>query len=81
MDRDFVINRLGQADFVELPAIPAVSRDPKDDKFLATARAGRVDYLVTEDRDLLDLVEYEGTKIITTEEFLRVLEEPGSQAA
>ena len=34
---------------------PQVSRDPKDDKFLATAVASEADYVVSEDRDLLDL--------------------------
>lgn len=31
------------------------SRDPDDNLLLATARSGRADYLVTNDRDLLDL--------------------------
>lgn len=31
------------------------SRDPDDNVFLATAAAGRADYLITNDRDLLDL--------------------------
>ena len=31
------------------------SRDPDDDMVLATATAGKADYLVTNDRDLLDL--------------------------
>jgi predicted nucleic acid-binding protein len=35
--------------------IPQVTRDPKDDKFLATATAGEAGYLVSEDPDLLDL--------------------------
>src|SRR5258705_155732 len=33
--------------------IPPTSRDPKDDKYLATAQAADADYLVTEDNDLL----------------------------
>ena len=31
------------------------SRDPSDDAFLSTAKVGRVAYLVTNDRDLLEL--------------------------
>lgn len=31
------------------------SRDPDDNIFLSTARAGRADFLITNDRDLLDL--------------------------
>lgn len=32
-----------------------LSRDPDDNEFLSAARAGRAHYLVTNDRDLLDL--------------------------
>src|SRR5665647_392764 len=59
MDMARVIDILGQAEIVEVPAIPAVSRDFKDDKFLATARAAGAEYLITEDEDLLVLGEYE----------------------
>lgn len=37
---------------VMLPEIPRVCRDPDDDKVLATAMFGDVDYLVTADDDL-----------------------------
>jgi putative PIN family toxin of toxin-antitoxin system len=50
------------------------SRDPKDDPFLAGALAGGADYLVTNDRDLLDLGKPFGVAIVTPVEFLRVLE-------
>jgi putative PIN family toxin of toxin-antitoxin system len=66
---------LSHATVVDLTAIPAVSRDPKDDKFLATAAAAQADYLVTEDQDLLVLREYEGTRIITAPRFLYILDE------
>lgn len=59
---------------VELPSIPAVSRDPKDDKVLATAKAASADYLVSEDEDLLVLGTHEGTQIVNAATFLRVLE-------
>jgi uncharacterized protein len=63
---------LASADEAPLTHIPAVSRDPKDDKFLATAVAGQATYLVSEDKDLLDIGEYEGIKIITAAAFLAV---------
>ncbi len=34
------------------------SRDPDDNLFLSTARSGRAEYLITNDRDLLDLPGY-----------------------
>jgi len=68
-----ILSLLASAEWVDVPDIPPVSRDPKDDKFLATAKAGQAAYLVSEDRDLLDLSEYEGMPIITAEAFLRIL--------
>jgi hypothetical protein len=51
---------------------PQASRDAKDNKFLAAAEAAKADYLVSEDRDLLDLTEHQGTRIIPAHEFLQV---------
>ncbi len=75
MDLARVIDILGQAEIVEAPAIPAVSRDAKDDKFLATALAAGAEYLVTEDEDLLVIGEYEGVRIVDAATFLTILEE------
>lgn len=47
-----------------------VRRDPEDDKFLECALAGRAEYLVTGDRDLLELGSYRGVRILTVGEFL-----------
>lgn len=74
LDLRAVLDLLAQAEIVELGTIPATSRDPKDDKFLATALAGAADYLVTEDHDLLVLTEHAGTKIVTAATFLDLLE-------
>jgi len=75
MNMTMVLNLLARADIVEIDLIQPVSRDVKDDKFLATAHMAKADYLVTEDNDLLVLEEYEGVKIITTETFLEILEQ------
>ncbi|MBL8794185.1 MAG: putative toxin-antitoxin system toxin component, PIN family [Planctomycetia bacterium] len=52
------------------------SRDPDDNVFLATAFAGRAEYLITNDRDLLDLSEeFRKTlsfEILTPRRFLQV---------
>lgn len=55
------------------PLVEQVGRDIKDDKFLACAMEAKADYLVTGDEDLLVLIEYEGIKIVTPREFLKVL--------
>jgi uncharacterized protein len=70
-----VIEILEQAEAVDIDEIPPVSRDPKDDKFLATALAGVADYLVSEDQDLLVLGDHHGIPIITAARFLKVLEQ------
>jgi len=55
------------------PTIPAVSRDSKDDVFLATAIESKAQYLVTEDNDLLVLHPYRGVEILNALDFLNVL--------
>ncbi len=74
LDLGAVIELIGRAAAVDVQAIPATSRDPKDDKFLATAAAARADYLVSEDQDLLVLRQYRGVQIVDAAMFLGVLE-------
>jgi hypothetical protein len=49
-------------------------RDPKDDKFLACAVEGRAHYLISSDRDLLDLRHYRDVAIVNPGQFLLALE-------
>lgn len=55
-----------------------LSRDPDDDMLLATAHTGRARYLVTNDRDLLEIPSKERRgfrfKIVRPAELLRLLE-------
>lgn len=60
-----------------LGPIPAVSRDAKDDYLIAHALAGAADYLVSWDKDLLDLREIDGLKMVNPPAFLRALREAG----
>lgn len=55
-------------------SLPGVTRDPKDDMFLACAVEGQADYLVSSDRDLLVLREYAGICILNPGEFLIALQ-------
>jgi len=52
---------------------PVVPDDPDDDFIVATALATQADYIVSGDKHLLDLKEYQGIQIITPRQFLRVL--------
>lgn len=54
---------------VEPAEIPTVCRDPDDDQVLAAAIMRRVTFIVTGDRDLLDLGSHEGVEIITPATF------------
>lgn len=62
-----------------LPEIHVIRRDPKDDKILACALTTQANYIVTRDKDLLDLNNYHGTQIITPEDFIAVLQQGANQ--
>lgn len=53
--------------------LSGVTRDPKDDPLVACAVEGKADYLVSGDRDLLDLGEYEGIRIVSPSRFAGIL--------
>lgn len=74
LDLRRVLQIVGQATWVDVENVPLVSRDPKDDKFLATAQAADADYLISEDEDLLVLGSHEGIPIIRAARFLSILE-------
>ena len=46
-----------------------VCRDPKDDPILGTAIQGGCQYIITGDKDLLDLKKYRGINIISPRDF------------
>ena len=72
------LNRLRiAADLVdELPHLTVV-RDPNDDMVIATAVRAQVAYIVTRDKDLLSLQDYEGIAMITPEAFIAIVRERG----
>jgi putative PIN family toxin of toxin-antitoxin system len=50
-----------------------ISRDPDDNRVLECAVDGQCEYVVSYDRDLLDLEQCDGIEIAGAERFLRVL--------
>lgn len=54
--------------------IRGVCRDPGDDKFLACALSGSAHFILSGDKDLIDLKSYKTIRIIKTSEFLRLFE-------
>lgn len=57
-------------DLIEVKSIVTVCRDPKDNFLLALAKDGKADYLLTGDKDLLDLLKFGKTKIKTITAFI-----------
>lgn len=57
-------------DFIEVKSIVNVCRDAKDNFLLALAKDGDAAYLLTGDKDLLDLKRFGKTKISTISEFI-----------
>ena len=53
-----------------LGPVPAYTRDPKDDKFVACALVGDANYLITEDKDMLILEVVGDVRIVTPYDFL-----------
>jgi len=54
-------------------SVPRIAPDPDDDVVIGTALAAKADFIVTGDRALLTLAEYEGGRIISVSEALRSL--------
>lgn len=50
-------------DLIEVSSIVTICRDPKDNFLLALAKDGKADYLLTGDKDLLELEKFGKTKI------------------
>jgi len=60
------------AQIVEPSKVEKVCRDPDDDNILAAALAGKADYIVTTDKDLLVLRKYKGIQIITPTDLRKI---------
>lgn len=71
-----------RAELVEAPdVVPSYTRDPKDDMFVACAIAGRANFLVTEDLDLLVLDGLMDVRMVTPYGFIRVSRDAPSTGA
>ena len=75
-----LINLLPQASIVEVPSSTELCRDPTDDKFVDCAVSGRVQFLVSYDKDLVDdarlkraLFEF-GVEIVEPPDFLNEIQ-------
>ncbi len=69
------IRSLARLIAVDLDAVPAYTRDPKDDRFVACAIAGNAHFLVTEDQDILLLDSLSDVRMVTPYAFVELLRE------
>ena len=51
--------------------IRVIEPDPNDDKFIECAALGEADFLITGDKHLLRVVQYQGTVILSPSDFLK----------
>ena len=61
--------------FIDLDSVKSavnVCRDPNDDFLLALSKDGKADYLVTGDKDLLSLIRYRKTDIVTFSQLIAI---------
>jgi uncharacterized protein len=58
---------------IESQSIVSACRDPKDNYLLALAKDSNADFLITGDQDLLILENFDLTKIVTYQDFLKIV--------
>jgi uncharacterized protein len=68
---DYVEWYAGIAESVIVTEHVTACRDPKDDKFLSLAVAGKADCIIAGDSDLLDMIAYNGIPIYSAVNFLK----------
>ena len=68
---DFVSQIYKPENEIKNPPIVKKSEDPDDDKYLACAKKGRADYIVSADDHLLIIKKFENTEIVRPSEFIR----------
>ena len=61
-------------EFIEVASAITVCRDLKDNFILALSIDGNADYIVTGDKDLLSLNGFKGKKIISINEFIKIID-------
>jgi putative PIN family toxin of toxin-antitoxin system len=67
---------LGSKSFLVRPEkkLDIVKDDPDDNKFIEAAVEGGADYIVSQDKHLLNIKEYGGIQILRPEDFLKILD-------
>lgn len=69
IDENILMPLVARMQIVEGKAIVQICRDPDDNKFLECAKDAHALYIVSGDKDLLDIGIYEEIEILTAKEF------------
>jgi len=72
---EFILLLSQLADIVHPKHKVDICRDKKDNKFIELALSAKAEIIVSSDNDLLDIKEYNGIKILSASEFLKILED------
>ena len=70
---EMLLNLESYIELIEVKSNVKVCRDTKDNFLLALSKDGKADYLLTGDKDLLDLAKFGKTEILTISKFLEEL--------
>lgn len=69
---ELISSLAAHGEIVTVRSVVELCRDPDDDHFLALCKDGKADLLITGDKDLLTLMAFKKTRIITPAEFLQL---------
>ena len=69
LNRNILMPLINSLEMIEPKTHLEISRDPDDDKFIECAKDADALYIVSGDKDLLTIEEYDGIQIITAKEF------------
>jgi predicted nucleic acid-binding protein len=71
---DQLVDRYAEvASLVRPSVVPRIAPDPDDDAVIGTAVAAKADSIVTGDRSLLSVAEYQGVRIIGVSEAVQII--------
>jgi putative PIN family toxin of toxin-antitoxin system len=62
------------AEFVSVQSNIQICRDPKDNFLLSLALDSEADFLITGDKDLLEIAQFKKTRIITISRFFELMQ-------
>jgi len=75
---DTIARYLSFARLVKIPGtLKAVARDPDDNPVIECALEGQATYVISGDKDLLDLKTYQNIEIVRASKFLNILAKQG----